>query len=427
MGQSQVTGGWTEFDGAMASSDPLDRYLAEVRDTPLLPSEEQNRLCQVMSEAESTLRHALCRIPETARQVVHAWRDRQRRGLVSGALSHRHRDASGTDHSQEIDVSLAKVEATLARFELAMKRQDGERADRLRAAIARQISDAHIALPFLMRLLESLPDRADPEETGGQAELAEILQRAQESLARLSDAKNLFITRNLRLVIHCAKGYRGQGVSFVDLIQEGNLGLIRAVEKFDYTRGYKFSTYAVWWIEQALVRAISEDARLIRVPSPLRDQQRKLKQVERSIRSSRAAEPSDTMLAEEVASSIEEIDDLRRSLIPEVSLEAPVGGADSLTVGDILADPNLPVDCDQLDRRALGRVLESVLGSLPERDRRVIEWRFGVSGQQPQALARIGEKLGVSRERVRQIEKKALVLLRENFEAQEIAEELGLQ
>jgi RNA polymerase sigma factor (sigma-70 family) len=408
------------------SPDLLDRYLAEVRDTPLLQTEEQNELCQDMAEAERSLRQELARIPETARQIVQCWRDRRRKGLVSGALSHLHRDASGVDHSAEMDRRLAAVEATLERFDAARERRDDAEVASIRSTLAREISDANIALPLLIRLLEALPECANPEEAGGASELDQILCRAQESLARLCDAKNVFITRNLRLVIHCAKSYRGRGLPFVDLLQEGNLGLIRAVEKFDHTRGYKFSTYAVWWIEQALVRAITDNEHLIRVPSPIRDQQRKLKQLERSIQGRCAAEPSESWLAEEMASSVEEIDDLRRSFILEISLATPVTDASALTVEDMLADPNPPLTDSELDREELGRVLKTVLRALPERDRRVIEWRFGVSGERPQALARIGEKLGVSRERVRQIEKKALGMLRETCTAQEIAQELGL-
>ncbi len=419
-----------ESEGAGAGPEPaiLDNYLGEIRDTPVLSSEEQDHLSMAMAEAERSLREELSKLPETARQVVSEWRDRQQRGLVSGALSHFHRDASGTNWSKVIDQKLAVVEATLERFERARKRRASrEKLASIRAELATQLDAAHVALPKLVSILEALPASADPAEVGGRPAMTAILGRAAEALARLTDSKNRFITHNLRLVIRCAKSYRGQGVPFLDLIQEGNVGLIRAVEKFDYTRGYKFSTYAVWWIEQALVRAVANDSRVIRVPSPVLDQQRKLKQVERQMRVSFAAEPSERMLAEAVAASEGEIDDLRRSLSAEISCEAPVGSADALTVGETLAAEPGEEPCTDLDRAALGRALATLLPDLEVRDRHVIEWRYGLGGRPPQTLAEIGRRLGVSRERVRQIEKQALVALRESRSARELARELGLQ
>jgi RNA polymerase sigma factor (sigma-70 family) len=425
MREQQSMTNWEEAHESRGM-DSLDRYLAEVRDTPTLSTDEQNHLCRVMADSEASLRHDLARVPETARQIVQLWRERQRNGLVTGALSQNHRDGTGADESARIDCRLAEVETTLRELELA--RQQGHEApvDSIRSRLAQQMIDAHVALPRLLSILERLAGCADPSEVGAPGELPAILRRCDESLARLSDAKNIFITRNLRLVIHCAKRFRGFGMSFIDLIQEGNLGLIRAVEKFDHTRGYKFSTYAVWWIEQAVVRGIQNEERLVRLPSPLRDQQRKLKQLERSIRAGRVAEPSDMTLAEVVAESPAEVDDLRRSFAPEISIETPVGGDGTLTVGDALASPNGLPSSESVDREAMSRVLKSILKDLPERDRLVIEWRFGVCGQQPHSLARIGDQLGVSRERVRQIEKKALALLRDHVEALDLAEELEI-
>lgn len=405
----------------------LDHYLAEIRDTPILSSDHQGELCNAMSEAETVLRTELARIPETARQVLQEWRDRQERGLVSGALSHFHRDGSSTNWSAVIDQRLEVLQKSLSRFERGRKRRvPASKLASLRQALSSDLLDAQIALPKLLGILESLPQASDPEEVGGAEELAAILGRAHEALARLTDSKNRFITHNLRLVIRCAKNYRGQGVSFLDLIQEGNVGLIRAVEKFDYTRGYKFSTYAVWWIEQALVRAVAQDSRVIRVPSPVLDQQRKMKQVERMLRSSQIAEPSEFMLAEAVADSIESVDDLRRSLSPEISFEAPVGGSDAITVGETVSAPAEDDAGGEFDRDAVRRALESLLPALPERDRQVVIWRYGLLDGEPQTLAEIGQRIGVSRERVRQIEKQALASLRENEAARKVAAEMGL-
>ncbi len=408
------------------SREPLESYLADVRDTPVLSGDEQASLCEVMATSERTLRAELASVPEVARQVVAIWHDRRERRLVSGALSHFHRDASGIDRSQEMDRKLAAIEQTLVQLDVEKAgAADLARRERIRSTLARQLEDAHIALPLLASILDALPRVADPAEVGGEDALVAILGRANAALARLGDAKNLFITRNLRLVIRCAKSYRGQGVPFVDLIQEGNLGLIRAVEKFDYTRGYKFSTYAVWWIEQALVRAVTTSSQLIRVPTPVLDQQRRMRQIERSLRLTSPDEPSVLTLAESVVDTVDEADDLRRSLIPTISFETPVAGAEDLTVGETLAEVE-PSTSTSFDREAVQRALAALLPTLPERDRTVIEWRYGLDGEEPRTLAQIGERLGVSRERIRQIEKQALAILSETAAAREIAEELGI-
>jgi RNA polymerase primary sigma factor len=342
-------------------------------------------------------------------------------------MSHSHRDGSDTDWSRVIDDKLSIVQSTLARFEKARKAGSSRaRQASLRSELADQIHEAHIALPRLVSILEMLPECADPDEVGGPEEQAEIVSAAREALARLTDSKNRFITHNLRLVVRCAKNYRGQGVSFLDLIQEGNLGLVRAVEKFDYDRGYKFSTYAVWWIEQALVRAVANNSRIVRVPSPILDKQRKLKQVEREIRTSCIPEPSEFDLASSVVESHQEVDDLRRSLTAEVSCEAPIGGAETLTVGETLTSDDVPDPNEAFDHQALQRALQLLLPVLSDRERDVIEWRYGLRGGQPRTLAEIGKQIGVSRERVRQIEKQALEALRENSEAREVALAMGL-
>jgi RNA polymerase sigma factor (sigma-70 family) len=410
-----------------AGSDLLESYLREIRDTPVLGGEEMTALCEEMEQAEDVLRQALSAIPETARQILSRWRQRQEKGLVTGALSELHRDGSGRNWSQVIDAKLTAAHAALAALELRLaERAPRHELNELRHAIAQHVLEAKIALPVMISILETVAEEASPREVGGAKRLETLLCQAHEALARLGDSKNRFITHNLRLVIRCAKSYRNQGVSFLDLIQEGNAGLIRAVEKFDHRRGYKFSTYAVWWIEQALVRAVANGSRVVRVPSPIIDQQRKLRRLEHSLRASLESEPTDLELAMHLTTSAEEVDDLRRSLGSEVSCQAPVGGTDSLTIEDTLSASESEDLGDSLDRQRLQACCRELMASLPERERTVIELRFGLGGHRLHTLAEIGARQGVSRERVRQIERQALESLKALQHARKLAEELNL-
>jgi RNA polymerase sigma factor (sigma-70 family) len=417
-------------------ADILDSYLRDIRDTRVLSGEEQNDLCESMEAAEQTLRSALAEIPATAREVVSLWHERKQKGLVTAALSRFHRDGSDRNWGLEIDRQLAHIEESLARLdeELAGRASRATLAA-TRSEIARHLGKAEIALPQLISILATLSSRdtspamlrAAVREAGGRRAFDHHLAQAGEALAQLSDSKNRFVTHNLRLVIRCAKNYRNQGVPFLDLIQEGNTGLIRAVEKFDHRRGYKFSTYAVWWIEQALVRAVAGDSRVVRVPSPIIDQQRKLKRIEQALRTNEIAEPSDFELASRLSMDPTEVDQLRRSFGSETSCQAQVAGTDALTVEETLTNgEDVEERGLEFDRHALRVRFRDVMPTLADRERRVIEWRFGLGGRRLHTLAEIGEKLQVSRERVRQIEREALARLRENQTAQALAAELNL-
>jgi len=412
-------------EDSSTAGDLLESYLDDIYDTPVLGLDEQVEVFQEMESAENLLREALAAIPATARILVDTWKDRLDRELVTGALSRWHRDGSTRDLNRKVDEALTKVERSLRRFD---KVAVGERAkaDRARARLGRLVLEAEIGLPVLLDIHEALSDWIDPRGRGNAAADLASLHQADEYRGRLTDSKNRFINHNLRLVISCAKSYRGSGVPFLDLIQEGNLGLIRAVEKFDYRRGYKFSTYALWWIEQALVRAAANDSRTVRIPSPLLDQQRKLKQVEIALRASNAEEPTVLDLAERLGLRPEEADVLRVSFSPEISTHAIVQGTESLTVEDTLeADEDLDY-ASELDRDALRRRLLEILPSLEDRERMVIESRFGLDGQPALTLRQLGERLGVSRERARQIEVLALSQLREHDVARDLATEIGL-
>lgn len=401
----------------------LQNYLDDIFDTPVLPTSEQNQLFEAMEEAEAGLREALASIPAVARDLVARWHDRQAHGRVTGALSRHHRDGQVRDADERIDATLGRVEKLLGRLDAA----DANARARTRRRLAEAVALAEIALPILLEIQNDLgmPNKREARRLGLLAADLRALEAAREYRARLTDNKNRFINHNLRLVIRCAKAYRNRGVPFLDLIQEGNVGLIRAVEKFDFRRGYKFSTYAIWWIEQALIRAVATDSRTVRLPSPVLDQQRELKRIEAGLRASSANEPTIGELAECMGLPESETDDLRRSFGTEVSSQMRVAGTDDLTIEDTLAAPEIEDMDAEFDERAIQRRMDEILPDLDERSRSVLAARFGLGGERARSLAQIGAEMGVSRERVRQIERRALEQLRESEVAQELGRELG--
>jgi RNA polymerase primary sigma factor len=296
--------------------------------------------------------------------------------------------------------------------------KDGKGEDGQQPAAKKQEIDLTVepSLDSLRLYLRSI-GRVELLTADQEIELAKRIERGDMA------AKRHMVEANLRLVVSIAKGYLGRGLSFLDLIQEGSLGLIRAVEKFDYRRGYKFSTYATWWIRQAVTRAIADKARTIRIPVHMVEKLNRVAHVERQLVQRLGREPEPAEIAAELKVTVREVRDILRVAQMPVSLEKPVGDEDESELGDFVADESSEEPFETATENLQREDIQRALDALPERERQVIELRYGLRGHEPLTLEEVGRAFGVTRERIRQIENNTLKKLKQLPEAQRLREQ----
>jgi RNA polymerase primary sigma factor len=304
----------------------------------------------------------------------------------------------------------AKSEAESVEASAARRRSDADPEDRKNVEVDLTVEPSLDSLRLYLRAIGRVSLLTAEQEVM----LARRIERGDMR------AKQQMIEANLRLVVSIAKSYLGRGLTFLDLIQEGSMGLIRAVEKFDYRRGYKFSTYATWWIRQAVTRAIADKGRTIRIPVHMVEKLNKVVHAERQLIQQLGREPTPEEIAAELETTVREVRDVLRMAQQPISLEKPVGEEDESALGDFVEDQSAESPFELAAGRLRCENLRRALSALPEREREVIELRFGLTGERPYTLEEVGRAFNVTRERIRQIENHTLKKLEALPEAQRL-------
>jgi len=433
----------------------LVAYFADIGSIPTLTKDQEVMLAKEIESATLAVKQGILSIPFTAAKSVRIWLQLQEDNRVTGKMSESFGSGSpeGEDRGAHVDAAHRRIQRWLPKREAlaAGGKAKAEELAKFDKKISRELAKADLSMVVFGRIRRNLQE-IHREMRGAEREISRIESRGRpakgsrdgerraearkrlvaselsagidapefhERMAkidaeweRLSEVKNTFVQHNLKLVVAISKDFRNMGIPFLDLIQEGNLGLIRAVEKFDYRRGHKFSTYALWWIRQALIRSIQNQSRTIRIPSHMYDTLLKFYRAFNSLEKKLGREPTTWELAKALDVTPDQAEQLQRMTRDPLSLESEVRGTDTKLLKDFVKDSTAISPQEGLDQMRLERAAEDSIGVLNERERNILRWRFGMRDESDHTLEEIGSKLGLSRERVRQLEARALAKLR---------------
>jgi RNA polymerase primary sigma factor len=417
---------------------PLESYFQEIGGTRTLKREEEVLLAKDLEAATAELRTALYLIPSSATHVVARWDALRALSHTGAKLSESVGDEETGEIAARVERAVRRLRGLLDERAKKLKRATGTYTKALEtvdAKISKHMYSARLSLVVLVELRErSLEYQSELRRVRARSRrlaeleadigvnkkrMIELVTAVQDAHERMTTVKNRFIEHNLKLVVAIAKDYRNLGLSFPDLIQEGNLGLIRAVEKFDHRRGFKFSTYAVWWIRQALVRAIQNHSRTIRLPSHVHDRLQRSQRIRAELTGKLGREPTPAELAPALGTDTEALEALDRLSREAISLESNVAGTEK-RLEDFVPDPLSSAPDGGIDDDRMRSGVGTLIGTLTPREQLILRLRYGLGGEEEHTLEQIGQSLGLSRERVRQLEARALKKLRETQPAQRL-------
>jgi len=418
-------------DSQPAGDPGLRLYLSLIREIPVLSREATAELADRVADGERRFRAAMNRIPAAALRVLALWNERKRDGRNTGLLAHGYHGNVQHDWASDIDRSLGGLENVMAgQGILGSPVPVGEFIELDDQGVA-CLEECPVLIELYIEIYKELGECSESAPKGSSRESnrelglhhpkgRRYLSEAGAALEDREQARQEFSLHNLKLVVKVAKRFRGSGLPFLDLIQEGNCGLMRAVEKFDHTRGFAFSTYAVWWIEQSIIRSVQSQSRTIRTPSHVFQQRREFEVAHTKLRAIRSEEPGPADIGEELSIEPDEVERIESALTPIQSLDAPISEDGLVSLGDLMTAEGVDELGEERDAEHISGCLADGLRSLSSREREIIEMRFGLRDDEELTLRETGARMGLSRERVRQIQKDALRRLRELSQIDEL-------